>query len=78
MILNTLEVVHTVVAKMIHKHWSLSRQLTARLDFAVKYPQGISGPSALAIRTEFSAHTVKVASQGLPKRLATVGTAHGI
>jgi hypothetical protein len=63
---------------MIHKHWSLNHQLAAGLDFAVKYPQGISGPSALAIRTEFSAHTVKVASQGLPKRLATVGTAHGI
>ena len=77
MILDTLEVVYTVVAEMIEKNWGLSHQLTAGLDFAVEYPQGIGGFATFAIRAKFSVHTFKVARQGLSKRLTTVGMAHG-
>jgi hypothetical protein len=78
MILDTFEVVYTVFAEMIEKNWGLSNQLTAGLDFAVEYPQGIGGFAALAIRAKFTAHTFKVARQGVSKRLTTVGAAHGI
>ena len=78
MILDTFKVFYTIRAEMIEKNWGLSHQLTAGLDFAVEYPQGIGGFAALAIRAKFGTHTFKVAGQGLSKRLTTVGTAHGI
>jgi hypothetical protein len=63
---------------MIEKNWGLGHQLPAGLDLAVEYPQGIGGFAALAIRAKVTAHTFKIARQGLSKRLTTFGTAHGI